>query len=1676
METIPIATLTPDSSPADKAIKAVVTLIWPYSSSTHCLALLLAEPDFRLRNRRGQVRVKIEEPAATTVAKSAIGINDVVTLVLDGARWVQKEDGIVDTPGRSVEWELVYSHKITLSAARDGQDAARVEIDEPVEDELEPDVRQDGLVRDVHTPYSRRAPAFATPATVWSSPAFHKRARVSGGADVDSPYDPFTEPDGTVPGKGRKRARKSWKDIGVWSYAARTPSPQKEEMASAWVGDDASEASEDVEPLEAAAVAAESLRSPVSADVEIVAKETTVQDTVLPQSQTEEVENDMQENAFPDTITTESQSDEVEMDDRHEFSLQQYTQQLIEAASGDTEVDTDVEDSDLPEQHSPIPSSSVAPIEEDQIPAVSEGDENVYDEYLQQYEEIDEDEKIEESEESEEPEESDESEVSEAVEGPIRAGFHAYMRDAGDRFDETEEDEEDGDSSVKDFSPEEEDQSDLSDDEPAPQSRAMPEVIALSDSDEEEAGQAEDESEKSSSGIEMDEHRSTPAPEWPSRKVFAPPQRVMPPPALPFIQTSHPGDVEPAQESPRTPTLGPVDSAGLPLPSPFPGAGDSSITSYMDQYMNQPAVEENGPVVEEAASDDLLKPEKKLRSSSSRRRSSGYRKENGPFGENIRSTYPFGMNPDAESNADNAFEQQEETSFVSTVVDEEAYPEHSMDDDAEEKPTQSLPQQDEEEVVRPVRVESKERVDSSETSSAVQPATQQPKTPIRSSAVIIDLGSPTDDEDEEDDAMGDAEDMSPPGSPVRRRSPDRQSSPLEVKMERAPSPQLATEGSTLAAAQNESSHDADMQIDNAEDGSVTPKATQYDVVPGWEDEDDWHPPPMDDDISGIPFSDDEEMFDAAPVEQNYDEPEVEAIDDSHGATNDEEMTEEPPVQHMQDDQQQVKFQEMTEGEVVQPVLEEPTSPLTSPPPASFFKSEDSEEAKPAIVERRPSPRVLIKPEPFTPKKGMAKSQTPLGSLGDKAGCFDCSVKKTPLWRKSPDGQVLCNACYLHRRTHGGRPKPRRDEKHVEIVEPKIKEEDTDVINCICGNNVEQGHEILCDNCNTWQHVACYYASPDAKDLPDVHECEECRPGHALRDRTPIQPHHGEHVSPKLRTPPKKAVKYVKVSEEGSIVFSDMTLSTNPPSDAVRPQTAESDVKGDEHVEEPSQFAQLRDPRTSSFMKLAEATSSRRTSSTVDRSELDQVLRRSFGPGKGDKLDTDVQKEQADATVSPTELASSPPEYSLDGQSDSRPVVPQSDATDENENTLMTPEPSQNQPRLAHAFSPQPSKQTESVMPPTPQLTQGSQEKRSLSRPVETVDPTSPARNTRSSQHRVHESTEPVVLVDQTPPAQNTRSNQNRIHESAEPATPRRSTRNTPGRSQPPAEAANSVGVEALRAIRSDLQRDIDNARAARKSMVRSPPQPQEDSLATLVESQSSSQSKPAEPEPQTQRTLAASSGLGIRTPLSYYTSLSHLRNYLNVSSQDASLDIIAPVIRSSKAPERAKSGPRDWYTLFSITDKSIFPARVQVQVFRPWKSALPEAEKGDVVLLRGFSVFSRKGKIGLQSGEASAWAVWRFEDDGTAGSSSAGGKGKRKSDGDASAKPPWAKKKLAGVKNPFAGGGVEEVRGPPVELGREEREEVGRFRTWWRGVEAGSGMQMETQGMEGLLAVSGGGK
>lgn len=150
----------------------------------------------------------------------------------------------------------------------------------------------------------------------------------------------------------------------------------------------------------------------------------------------------------------------------------------------------------------------------------------------------------------------------------------------------------------------------------------------------------------------------------------------------------------------------------------------------------------------------------------------------------------------------------------------------------------------------------------------------------------------------------------------------------------------------------------------------------------------------------------------------------------------------------------------------------------------------------------------------------------------------------------------------------------------------------------------------------------------------------------------------------------------------------------------------------------------------------------------------------------------------------------------------------------------------------------------------------------------------------------------------------------------------------------------------------------------------------------------------------------------LRTELEEFKSLKILRYELN----NKKFNVLAIATTATPEPERVKNGPRHYLITFNITDPSVAPAGVtEVQIFRPYKEALPSIQAGDGVLLRDFQVVSLKNRgFGLKSDPGcSSWAVFK--------------------------------------------GGVEvEVRGPPVEYGDGEKNHIAQMKEWYTSLDSAS--------------------
>ncbi|KAF2242986.1 hypothetical protein BU26DRAFT_123729 [Trematosphaeria pertusa] len=73
----------------------------------------------------------------------------------------------------------------------------------------------------------------------------------------------------------------------------------------------------------------------------------------------------------------------------------------------------------------------------------------------------------------------------------------------------------------------------------------------------------------------------------------------------------------------------------------------------------------------------------------------------------------------------------------------------------------------------------------------------------------------------------------------------------------------------------------------------------------------------------------------------------------------------------------------------------------------------------------------------------------------------------------------------------GGPPPPAFTNGSPALDGTIDEEESSTIKCICGFSDDDGNTVLCEKCDTWQHIVCYYQS--AHRVPDVHECTDCLP-------------------------------------------------------------------------------------------------------------------------------------------------------------------------------------------------------------------------------------------------------------------------------------------------------------------------------------------------------------------------------------------------------------------------------------------------------------------------------------------------------------------------------------------------------------------------------------------------------
>ncbi|KAF2475680.1 uncharacterized protein BDR25DRAFT_87733 [Lindgomyces ingoldianus] len=113
----------------------------------------------------------------------------------------------------------------------------------------------------------------------------------------------------------------------------------------------------------------------------------------------------------------------------------------------------------------------------------------------------------------------------------------------------------------------------------------------------------------------------------------------------------------------------------------------------------------------------------------------------------------------------------------------------------------------------------------------------------------------------------------------------------------------------------------------------------------------------------------------------------------------------------------------------------------------------------------------------------------------------------------------------------GGPPPPAFANGSPALDGTIDEEESSTIKCICGFSEDDGNTVLCEKCDTWQHIVCYYES--THHVPDVHECSDCYPrpidskGAAEKQRQRRELHNTGERKGKPKTTTKSHKKRVK---------------------------------------------------------------------------------------------------------------------------------------------------------------------------------------------------------------------------------------------------------------------------------------------------------------------------------------------------------------------------------------------------------------------------------------------------------------------------------------------------------------------------------------------------------------------
>ena len=112
----------------------------------------------------------------------------------------------------------------------------------------------------------------------------------------------------------------------------------------------------------------------------------------------------------------------------------------------------------------------------------------------------------------------------------------------------------------------------------------------------------------------------------------------------------------------------------------------------------------------------------------------------------------------------------------------------------------------------------------------------------------------------------------------------------------------------------------------------------------------------------------------------------------------------------------------------------------------------------------------------------------------------------------------------------------------------VGNEEDDIIKCFCGFEIDDGNTVLCDRCETSQHIECYYyehyQNGMAPDLGSIaHACVDCMP--RFYDKKGAVARQRDRFRLKERKVQKTSVESVKRRAESHPTLMDRSLSKKP---------------------------------------------------------------------------------------------------------------------------------------------------------------------------------------------------------------------------------------------------------------------------------------------------------------------------------------------------------------------------------------------------------------------------------------------------------------------------------------------------------------------------------------------------